>query len=113
MAFNHGIANLGALLFYQGMFTDKSEGSVLTEIIGRVKVNHWRRRGLLIVTAILTIGNILFVDRGSIGPGKLAFPESGLPRGTVHIQDRICIFRDIFPGRIEVQLHTFIGEHHI
>jgi len=27
------------------MFTDKSEGSVLTEIIGRVKVNHWPRRG--------------------------------------------------------------------
>ena len=46
-------------------------------------------RGLLIVTVILTIGNILFVDRGSIGPGKLVFPESGLPRGPVHIQNRI------------------------
>ena len=42
-----------------------------------------------IVTIILTIGNILFVDRGSIGPGKLAFPESGLPRSAVHIQNRI------------------------
>jgi hypothetical protein len=46
-------------------------------------------RGLLIVTVILTIGNILFVDRGSIGPVKLVFPESGLPRGAVHIQNRI------------------------
>ena len=42
-----------------------------------------------IVTIILTIGNILFVDRGSIGPGKLTFPESGLPRSAVHIQYRI------------------------
>ena len=42
-----------------------------------------------IVTIILTIGNLLFVDRGSIGPGKLAFPESGLPRSAVHIQNRI------------------------
>ena len=32
---------------------------------------------------------IVVVDRGSIGPGKLVFPESGLPRGAVHIQNRI------------------------